>query len=237
MMILPAIDLIGGRCVRLTQGDYAQQKVYDAIPVDMVKLYVAHGLHRIHVVDLDGAKASSPKNLATLQQLAAIDGAEIEWGGGIKSEAALDAVFRAGANYAVVGSVAAQKPELFEAWLHKYGPNRMVLGADIKDGRVSVNGWLQEVDITIDALIERFLPHGLSQVICTDISRDGMLQGPATDLYVRLQQKFPSVDITVSGGISCLADLQELHHLGLRKVIVGKAIYEGKVRVEELSKD
>lgn len=229
MTILPAIDLIGGRCVRLTQGDYAQQKVYDADPASMVRQFVQHGMHRIHVVDLDGAKAASPQNLNTLQQLAAIDGAEIEWGGGIKSEQALNAVFAAGARYAVVGSVAAQSPELFEHWLHLYGPERMVLGADVKQGRVSVNGWQHEVDMTIDLLIDRFLPHGLSQVICTDISRDGMLQGPATELYVRLQHKYPTIDITVSGGISCMDDIHQLEHFGLRKVIVGKAIYEGKI--------
>ena len=229
MTILPAIDLIGGRCVRLTQGDYAQQKVYDADPASMVRQFVQHGMHRIHVVDLDGAKAASPQNLNTLQQLAAIDGAEIEWGGGIKSEQALNAVFAAGARYAVVGSVAAQSPELFEHWLHLYGPERMVLGADVKQGRVSVNGWQHEVDMTIDQLIDRFLPHGLSQVICTDISRDGMLQGPATELYVRLQHKYPTIDITVSGGISCMDDIHQLEHLGLRNVIVGKAIYEGKI--------
>ena len=229
MTILPAIDLIGGRCVRLTQGDYAQQKMYNADPVSMARQFVQQGLHRIHVVDLDGAKAASPQNLPTLQQLASIKGAEIEWGGGIKSEQALNAVFAAGAHYAVVGSVAAQSPELFEHWLHLYGPHRMVLGADVKQGRVSVNGWQHEVDITIDQLIDRFLPHGLSQVICTDISRDGMLQGPATELYVRLQRKYPKVDITVSGGISCMDDIHQLERLGLRKVIVGKAIYEGKI--------
>lgn len=234
MTILPAIDLIGGRCVRLTQGDYAQQKQYEADSVDMVRQYINHGLHRIHVVDLDGAKASSPQNLVTLRTLAAVEGVEIEWGGGIKTEQALADVFAAGASYAVVGSVAAQRPEWFEAWLQKYGADRMVLGADVKQGRVSVNGWQEEVDLTIDQLIDRFLPYGLSQVICTDVSRDGMLQGPATDLYVRLQKKYPTVDITVSGGISCMDDIISLQSLGLRKVIVGKAIYEGRIALKDL---
>lgn len=234
MTILPAIDLIGGRCVRLTQGDYAQQKQYEADPVGMVRQYINHGLHRIHVVDLDGAKASSPQNLDTLRTLAAVEGVEIEWGGGIKTEQALADVFAAGASYAVVGSVAAQRPEWFEAWLQKYGADRMVLGADVKQGRVSVNGWQEEVDLTIDQLIDRFLPYGLSQVICTDVSRDGMLQGPATDLYVRLQKKYPTVDITVSGGISCMDDIISLQSLGLRKVIVGKAIYEGRIALKDL---
>lgn len=235
MTILPAIDLIAGRCVRLTQGDYAQQKQYDADPVDMVRQYVDHGMHRIHVVDLDGAKAALPQNLATLRALSAVEGAEIEWGGGIKTEQALADVFAAGARYAVVGSVAAQRPEWFEAWLKQYGADRMVLGADVKQERVSINGWQEEVDLTIDQLIDRFLPYGLSQVICTDVSRDGMLQGPATDLYVRLQQKYPMVDITVSGGISSMDDITHLQLLGLRKVIVGKAIYEGRIALNELT--
>ena len=234
MMILPAIDLIGGRCVRLSQGDYEQKKQYDASPLEMVEAYVRHGLRRIHVVDLDGAKASRPENLDVLRQIAAVEGAEIEWGGGIKSAEALKQVFDAGARYAVVGSVAARQPELFEEWLGEFGAERMVLGADVKGGRVSVNGWQEEVDLTIDQLIDRFLPLGLSQVICTEISRDGMLQGPATELYVRLQKKYPIIDITVSGGISSRADIDQLRQLGLRKVIVGKAIYEGRIKLEEL---
>lgn len=233
-MILPAIDLIGGRCVRLSQGDYEQKKQYDASPLEMVEAYVRHGLRRIHVVDLDGAKASRPENLDVLRQIAAVEGAEIEWGGGIKSAEALKQVFDAGARYAVVGSVAARQPELFEEWLGEFGAERMVLGADVKGGRVSVNGWQEEVDLTIDQLIDRFLPLGLSQVICTEISRDGMLQGPATELYVRLQKKYPIIDITVSGGISSRADIDQLRQLGLRKVIVGKAIYEGRIKLEEL---
>ncbi len=234
MMILPAIDLIGGRCVRLSQGDYEQKKQYDASPLEMVEAYVRHGLRRIHVVDLDGAKASRPENLDVLRQIAAVDEAEIEWGGGIKSAEALEQVFEAGARYAVVGSVAARQPELFEEWLRQFGAERMVLGADVKGGRVSVNGWQEEVDLTIDQLIDRFLPLGLSQVICTEISRDGMLQGPATELYVRLQKKYPTIDVTVSGGISSRADIDQLRQLGLRKVIVGKAIYEGRIKLEEL---
>lgn len=234
MIILPAIDIIGGRCVRLSQGDYNQQTQYEATPVDMVKQYVAHGIKRIHVVDLDGAKASCPQNLDTLSELAAVPGAEIEWGGGIKSVEALGAVFDAGAKYAVVGSVAAKQPELFEQWLRMFGPERIILGADVREGRVAVNGWQEEMDVTIDDLVDRFLKYGLSQVICTDISRDGMLQGPATELYVRLQKKYPKVDFTVSGGISSMADIHALKAAHLRRVIVGKAIYEGRITLDEL---
>lgn len=234
MIILPAIDIIGGRCVRLSQGDYNQQTQYEATPVDMVKQYVAHGFKRIHVVDLDGAKTSCPQNLDMLSELAAVPGAEIEWGGGIKSDEALGAVFDAGAKYAVVGSVAAKQPELFEQWLRMFGPERIVLGADVREGRVAVNGWQEEMDVTIDDLVDRFLKYGLSQVICTDISRDGMLQGPATELYVRLQKKYPEVDFTVSGGISSMADIHALKAAHLRRVIVGKAIYEGRITLDEL---
>lgn len=234
MIILPAIDIIGGRCVRLSQGDYNQQTQYEATPVDMVKQYVAHGFKRIHVVDLDGAKTSCPQNLDTLSELAAVPGAEIEWGGGIKSVEALGAVLNAGAKYAVVGSVAAKQPELFEQWLRMFGPERIVLGADVREGRVAVNGWQEEMDVTIDDLVDRFLKYGLSQVICTDISRDGMLQGPATELYVRLQKKYPEVDFTVSGGISSMADIHALKAAHLRRVIVGKAIYEGRITLDEL---
>lgn len=234
MIILPAIDIIGGRCVRLSQGDYNQQTQYEATPVDMVKQYVAHGFKRIHVVDLDGAKASYPQNLDTLSELAAVPGAEIEWGGGIKSVEVLGAVLDAGAKYAVVGSVAAKQPELFEQWLRMFGPERIVLGADVREGRVAVNGWQEEMDVTIDDLVDRFLKYGLSQVICTDISRDGMLQGPATELYVRLQKKYPKVDFTVSGGISSMADIHALKAAHLRRVIVGKAIYEGRITLDEL---
>lgn len=232
--IIPAIDLIGGRCVRLSQGDYNQKRQYDALPLDMVQAYADRGLRRVHVVDLDGAKASEPLNLDTLRQIARVSGAAIEWGGGIKSDEALEAVFQAGAAYAVVGSVAAQKPELFERWLARYGADRIVLGADVRDGRVSVNGWQEDTSLSIDNLIDRFRPLGLSQVICTEISRDGMLQGPATELYVRLQTKYPDVDFTVSGGISSADGIRLLQKAGLRKVIVGKAIYEGRISLDEL---
>lgn len=236
MTIIPAIDLIDGKCVRLSQGDYNQKKQYDARPADMVRQFVDNGMTRIHVVDLDGAKASCPQNINVLRELAAIPGAQIEWGGGIKTQEALEQVLSAGASYAVVGSTAASHPELFEHWLQLYGAHRMVLGADVRHGRVAVNGWLEDVDLTIDDLVDRFSKYGLSQVICTDITRDGMLQGPATELYVRLQTKYPEVDFTVSGGISDMDDIRQLQQCGLRKVIVGKAIYEGRITLDELSK-
>ena len=234
--IIPAIDIIDGRCVRLSQGDYARSKVYDASPVDMAKRYADCGIKRIHVVDLDGAKSSSPKNLKTLEKMAVGASVEIEWGGGIKSEESLRALVDYGANYAIVGSVAARTPELFAEWLDMFGGEKMVLGADVREGKVSVNGWLEDLGVGIEELVDGFLPHGLSQVICTDITKDGMLQGPSFELYTDLQNRYDGVDFTVSGGISSMADIEKLNELQLRKVIVGKAIYENRITLKDIER-
>ena len=232
--IIPAIDIIDGRCVRLSQGDYAQRKVYDASPVDMAKRYADCGVKRIHVVDLDGAKSASPQNLKTLERMAVGAAVEIEWGGGLKSEEALRAIFDYGATYAIVGSVAAQRRELFAEWLQMFGGDKMILGADVRNGKVSVNGWLEDLAISIEELIDGFLPYGLNQVICTDITKDGMLEGPSFGLYTDLQSQYESVDFTVSGGIASMADIERAEELKLRKVIVGKAIYENRITLKEI---
>lgn len=234
--IIPAIDIIEGRCVRLSQGDYDRRKVYDESPVDMAKRYADCGVKRIHVVDLDGAKSSSPKNLKVLEKMAVGAEVEIEWGGGVKSEESLCALFDYGATYAIVGSVAAREPMLFAEWLARFGGDKMVLGADVRNGKVSVNGWLEDLAVTIEELIDGFLPMGLSQVVCTDITRDGMLQGPTDELYVKLQSRYPSVDFTVSGGIGSMADIERLSEKGLRKVIVGKAIYENRITLKDIER-
>lgn len=232
--IIPAIDIIEGRCVRLSQGDYDQRKVYDASPVDMAKRYADCGVKRIHVVDLDGAKSSSPKNLKTLERMAVGAAVEIEWGGGLKSEEALRAIFDYGATYAIVGSVAAQQRELFAEWLQMFGGERMILGADVRNGKVSVNGWLEDLALSIEELIDGFLPYGLKQVICTDITKDGMLEGPSFELYTDLQSRYEQVDFTVSGGIASMADIERAEELHLRRVIVGKAIYENRITLKEI---
>lgn len=235
--IIPAIDIIDGKCVRLSQGDYNAKTVYDASPVDMVKRFVDHGFTRIHAVDLDGAKAGRPCNLSVLEKMASASGdARIEWGGGIKTDDDMRDCVNAGCSFAVIGSVAAKQPELFDRWLERYGNGMMVLGADLRDGKVAVSGWLGDTDITIDGIVERFLPLGLTQAIVTDISRDGMLQGPSFDLYTEIQAKYPDVDFTISGGISSLADVEKCAELGLRSVIVGKALYEGHVSLKELER-
>ena len=235
IQIIPAIDIIEGRCVRLTKGDYSQRKVYDASPVDMASAYADCGVSRIHLVDLDGAKASCPQNLRTLEQIASRVGCEIEWGGGIKDDGALRDVFSAGATKAIVGSVAALQPESFEKWLTAYGSS-MILGADVKDGLIAVKGWLESSRYTIEDLVRRFSPFGLEEVIVTDISRDGMLQGPSDELYVKLQNEFSDKSFTVSGGISSMEDIERLDGKSLRKVIVGKAIYEGRISLKQIER-
>ena len=232
--IIPAIDIIEGRCVRLSQGDYDQRKVYDASPVDMAKRYADCGVKRSHVVDLDGAESSAPKNLKTLERMAVGAAVEIEWGGGLKSEEALRAIFDYGATYAIVGSVAAQRRELFAEWLQMFGGERMILGADVRNGKVSVNGWLEDLALSIEELIDGFLPYGLNQVICTDINKDGMLKGPSFELYTDLQSRYKQVDFTVSGGIASMADIERAEELHLRRVIVGKAIYENRITLKEI---
>jgi phosphoribosylformimino-5-aminoimidazole carboxamide ribotide isomerase len=232
--IIPAIDIIGGECVRLTQGDYAQKTVYSKTPADVAASYEDAGLRRIHIVDLDGAKASRPENLAVLEAIANRTALDIQYGGGIKSADSLQAVFDAGAARAICGSVAVEVPAMFQSWLVEFGAGRVILGVDIRGGFVATHGWMNTSPLRADEIITRF--DGLSQVICTDISKDGMLGGPSFELYTRLQGDFPAVDITVSGGISAMSDIERLNDMGLRSVIVGKALYENRITLAEISK-
>lgn len=231
--IIPAIDIIGGECVRLTQGDYAQKTVYFKNPADVARRYEDAGLRRIHLVDLDGAKASRPENLKVLEAVAAATSLDIQYGGGIKSAGSLRSVLDAGANRAICGSIAVAEPDMFQSWLAEFGPEHIILGADIRDGKVATHGWLETSTLGVSELIRKFA--GLSQVICTDISKDGMLQGPAFELYRTLQDEFPAVDITVSGGIASMDDLVRLNGMNLRSVIVGKALYEGRIALREIT--
>lgn len=232
--IIPAIDIIDGQCVRLTQGDYNQKTTYSSDPVEVARSYERVGIRRLHVVDLDGAKASEPRNLDVLRRIATVTGLDVQYGGGIKSAEALQSVLDAGANRAICGSIAITQPEVFEEWLKTCGPEHIILGADTKAGKVAINGWLDSSEVDVQTIINRFAAAGLTQVICTDISRDGMLTGPNFDLYEELQNQFPAIDITVSGGISKMADIHRLNDMNLRSVIVGKAIYEGRITMEEL---
>lgn len=232
--IIPAIDIIGGKCVRLSKGDYNSCRTYDESPVEMARRYAQCGIRRIHMVDLDGAKASYPQNLKTLEQVVSATGLEIEWGGGIKGKEQLCSVLDAGARHAIIGSTAARNPELFGEWLQEFTGERIILGADTRNGRIAVNGWLEEVELTVEDLVGMFLPLGLRETICTDITKDGMLQGPAFGLYTALQGKYDAVDFILSGGISSMEDIRKAGSLGVRKAIVGKAIYEGKITLKEI---
>lgn len=236
MELIPAIDLIDGRCVRLTQGDYAQTKIYDEDPVEVARRYADCGIRRLHIVDLDGAKAKAPCNLRVLERVATATSLDIEWGGGIKDTGALRSAVNAGASRIICGSIAVDDAPLFAQWLQEYGAERMILGADVRNGKVATHGWLKDGGIGVEELVEKFLPDGLSQIICTDISCDGMLQGPNFPLYTELQQRFPTVDVTLSGGISSMKDIDRAHEEGIRAVIIGKAIYEGRITLKDLER-
>lgn len=230
--VIPAIDIIGGRCVRLTQGDYGKETVYSDNPVEVAKRFEAAGASRLHLVDLEGAKASFPKNLDVLRSITRETGLKVEFGGGVKSKEALDDVLAAGAEYVICGSVAFTDPGIFKEWLKSYG-DRIVLGLDLKGGLVATHGWKETVPLSAVQALESF--EGLvRQAIVTEVSRDGMLQGVNLEFYSGLQQRFSEVDIIVSGGVSSYEDLVELKKSGLRSAIVGKAIYEGRVRLEDL---
>ena len=233
-IIIPAIDLIDGRCVRLTKGDYDQKKEYSADPLDMAKQYEDCGVSRLHIVDLDGAKAKQPCNLRTLEKIASGTSLDIEWGGGIKDSVSLRSALDAGAGRIICGSVAVDNREEFLSWLSEFGSSKIILGADVRDGKVATHGWLKDSGLTLAELMDWYVPAGLTQMICTDISKDGMLQGPDFEFYVDLKRTFPTVDVTLSGGISCMADIEKAAQLELHSVIVGKAIYEGRISLKEI---
>ncbi len=232
--IIPAIDIMSGRCVRLAQGDYDCKTDYSGDPVAVAKSFEKAGVHRLHLVDLDGARVSFPKNLDVARQIVMHTGLDVEFGGGIKSRDALKAVFDTGIDRAIVGSIAVSEPHKVIEWLEEYGPGEIILGADIRDGKVATHGWKRESELSVEELIERFLPHRLAQVICTDISKDGMLAGPNFDLYRRLHEKYPHIRFTVSGGISSMEDIEKVSEMGLSAVIVGKAFYEGRITLEDI---
>ena len=234
MDIIPAIDLIGGKCVRLTQGDYAQKKVYNENPLEVAKMFEAAGISRLHLVDLDGAKAQHIVNHHVLRSIATNTSLTIDFGGGLKTDADLRIAFDNGAAMITGGSVAVKNPEMFNRWISDYGSDKIILGADVKDGMIAVSGWTETAAIDLTTFLSDYCAKGVSQVICTDISRDGMMQGPAVELYRRLLERFPELYLIASGGVSCMEDIVALHEAGVPAVITGKAIYEGKIKLEEL---
>lgn len=234
MQIIPAIDIIDGKCVRLTQGDYAQKTIYNENPLEVAKEFEGAGLKRLHLVDLDGAKEGTVKNWAVLQQIAANTSLSIDFGGGIKQDKDLKIVFESGAAYATIGSLAVKQSEVFQGWLNDYGADKFLLGADVKSEKIAVAGWLETTDIDIYDFLTDYVAKGILQVFCTDVSKDGKLEGPSIDLYQKIIQKFPSLWFIASGGVSSMEDLYALKDIGCSGAIVGKAIYEGRIQLSEL---
>ena len=235
MEIIPAIDIIEGKCVRLSQGDYNTKKEYSANPLAMAQKYEEIGLSHIHIVDLEGAKNGQPVNLESLAQITNQTELFIDYGGGIKTEEDLQSVFEKGADQITAGSVAVKHRNRVEKWLERYGREKIILGADIKGEKIAVDGWQNQTEVNIFDFIDSYLEAGIQYVICTDISKDGMLEGPAVSLYTDLVDKYPDLDIIASGGVSSAEDLKKLKETGVKGTIVGKAIYEGKIDLETLA--
>ena len=234
IQVIPAIDLIGGRCVRLSQGDFNRETCYDSSPERMALSFLANGLKSVHVVDLDGARLGAPANLDVLKRLSRIEGLEIEWGGGIKGREDVCSVLETGASRVICGTMAVRDPLLFKGLLEEFGPDRIVLGADVRGREVAVHGWTEGSGMDINALISSFLP-SLKEVIVTEISRDGMLCGTELGLYMELMSAFPGISLTASGGVGSMEDIRALAAAGVPKVIVGKALYEGRIKLEEIA--
>jgi phosphoribosylformimino-5-aminoimidazole carboxamide ribotide isomerase len=237
MEIIPAIDIIDGKCVRLTQGDYGQKTIYNEHPLEVALAFEGVGLRRLHLVDLDGAKAGKVQNWKVLEKIAGKTGLTIDFGGGIKTAEDVDIVFNSGAALATVGSVAVKDPARFGGWLEEYGADRFLLGADVKGEKIAVGGWLETTDLWIYDFIEDYVQKGVTQLFCTDVSKDGLLQGPSIDLYRNITAKFPALHFIASGGVSGIEDVHALAEIGCKGVIIGKAIYEGRISLQDLSRN
>ncbi len=234
LTIIPAIDLIDGKCVRLSKGDYDQKIVYNENPLEVAKAFEDHGLKRLHLVDLDGAKEKHLVNWKVLERIASKTDLVIDFGGGIKSKEDIEIVFSSGAAMATIGSIAVKDKKLFFSWLEKFGPDKIVLGADVKDKKIAVAGWLETTDIDLFEFLEEYLKRGVKHVLCTDISKDGMLEGTSMDLYKELVQRFPDIGLIASGGITQMDELYTLDEMNVPGAIIGKAIYEGKITLLDL---
>ena len=233
--LIPAIDLIDGKCVRLSKGDYASKKVYNENPVEVAKEMEAYGIRRLHVVDLDGAASQHVVNYRTLERIASATGLIIDFGGGVKSDEDLVIAFDNGAQMVTVGSIAVKQPDLFGKWLEQYGPEKMILGADVKGRNIAVSGWKEESRQELLPFLDGYVKKGVTKVLCTDIDRDGMLEGPATELYAEMLKAHPGLHLIASGGVSCLDDIRRLEKAGVPAVVFGKALYEGRIALQDLS--
>jgi phosphoribosylformimino-5-aminoimidazole carboxamide ribotide isomerase len=234
--VIPSIDILEGKCVRLEQGDYRIKKVYDADPLDVAMTFQDNGFTRLHIVDLDGARSSHVVNWSVLERLAARTSLNIDFGGGIKTDDDLRIVFGSGASMATIGSIAIRDKALFLSWITAYGPDKIILGADVKDQHIAISGWQEVTDIGIMPFLTEYTENGVKEVLCTDVSKDGMLKGASFDLYQMILEKFPAIRLLASGGITSVDDLEKLDRLGVSGAIIGKAYYEGRLSLKDLKK-
>lgn len=236
MRIIPAIDIINGKCVRLSKGDYATQKIYNENPLEVAKQFEAHGIQYLHLVDLDGAKSNRIVNYKVLEQIASKTALQIDFGGGIKSDADLQIAFECGANQITGGSIAVKNPELFQEWISNFGAEKIILGADANNRKIAVSGWLEESSEELLPFIQNYQKKGIEYVICTDIAKDGMLEGPSFELYQEILETVSDLKLIASGGISTFEELPKLAELACDGTIIGKAIYEGRITLKELER-
>ena len=234
--LIPAIDIICGRCVRLTKGDYDQKTEYGA-PLDMALEFERIGFKRLHMVDLDGAKSKHIVNDRVLSEVTSQTELTVDFGGGIKTHQDIEKAFNAGAKMVTIGSIAVTEPRLFSWWLQKYGPDRIILGADVRNGKISINGWKEDSEEDLLPFLKKYIDAGVRKILCTEISKDGTLAGPAIDLYREVMNAYPEVHLIASGGVSSIDDIKALDAAGIPAVVFGKAIYEGKIDLEELIKE
>lgn len=232
--LIPAIDIIDGKCVRLTKGDYDQKKVYNENPVEVAQHFESLGFKRLHVVDLDGAKSKHIVNDGVLRAITAATSLVVDFGGGIKTEEDIEKAFDAGAAMVTVGSIAVTNPQLFLNWIEQYGAEKLILGADVRNGKISINGWKEDSSEDLLPFLKQYTDKGVRNVLCTEISKDGTLQGPAIDLYQQIMKAYPDMHLIASGGVSCNDDIRALETADIPAVVFGKAFYEGKINVEEL---
>ena len=232
--LIPAIDIIGGQCVRLTKGDYDQKTVYRDSPAEVAKEFEEIGFRRLHVVDLDGAKSKHIVNDEVLRAITTDTQLTVDFGGGIKTDEDIEKAFAAGSAMVTVGSIAVTQPDLFMGWLEKYGPERMILGADVRHGKISINGWKEDSAEDLLPFLQKYIDTGVRNVLCTEISKDGTLSGPAIGLYSEVMEAYPELHLIASGGVSSLDDIKALDAAGIPAVVFGKAIYEGKIDLREL---
>lgn len=232
--LIPAIDIIDGKCVRLTKGDYGQKKVYNEDPVAQAKEFERLGMKRLHVVDLDGAKARHVVNIDVLRSITTATDLKVDFGGGIKGDDDIEKAFAAGASLVTIGSVAVSQPDTFMKWLDQYGADKIILGADVRNGFVSINGWKEDTKEELLPFLSRYVKAGVRNVLCTEISRDGTLSGPSTELYRKVMEAFPGIHLVASGGVGCDEDIVELDLAGVPAVVFGKAWYEGRINLEKL---